>query len=86
MVANGYGYSLANIRPRSDMALDGRRVVRVDIEGEHRPMVIGVATLEVPRKSKLLDAFVSHCEAFVTDQHVPGMEAPASGGFVRQAV
>jgi DNA-binding transcriptional LysR family regulator len=86
MVANGYGYSLANVRPRSDMALDGRRVVRVEIEGDHRPMVIGVATLELPRKSKLLEAFVAHCEAFVTDAHVPGMEAPASGRPARKAV
>ncbi len=44
MVANGYGYTLANVRPRCEIALDGRRVSRVRLSGDHRPMVIGVLT------------------------------------------
>lgn len=77
MVANGYGYTLANVRPRSDLALDGRRVVRVRLSGDHRPMVIGMATLSGLRKSRLLEAFESHCRAFVSDAYIPGMVAPA---------
>ena len=77
MVANGYGYTLANVRPRSDLALDGRRVVRVRLSGDHRPMVIGIATLGGLRKSRLLQAFESHCRAFVSDAYIPGMVAPA---------
>lgn len=77
MVANGYGYTLANVRPRSDLALDGRRVVRVRLSGDHRPMVIGMATLSGLRKSRLLQAFESHCRAFVSDAYIPGMVAPA---------
>jgi DNA-binding transcriptional LysR family regulator len=52
MVANGYGYTLANVTPRSDTALDGRRVVRVRLSGDHRPMTIGFATLRQLKKSR----------------------------------
>ncbi|HWK43205.1 MAG TPA: LysR family transcriptional regulator [Stellaceae bacterium] len=78
MVANGYGYTLANVRPRSDYALDGRRVVRVRLAGEHRPMAIGMATLGHLRKSRLVEAFETHCRAFVSDAYIPGMVALAS--------
>jgi hypothetical protein len=43
MVANGHGYSLFNVRPRSDYALDGRKVVRVRLAGDHRPIIEGSA-------------------------------------------
>ncbi len=77
MVANGYGYTLANVRPRSDLAMDGRRVVRVRLAGEHRPMVIGTATLARAKKSRLIQAFETHCRSFVSDAYIPGMVAPA---------
>lgn len=34
MVANGYGYTLANVRPRPDVALDGRRIARLRLAGD----------------------------------------------------
>ena len=77
MVANGYGYTLLNVRPRSDLALDGRRVVRVRLSGDHRPMRVGVATLKQLAKSRLVEAFEMHCKAFVSDSYIPGMVAPA---------
>ncbi|NVK35063.1 MAG: LysR family transcriptional regulator [Rhodobacteraceae bacterium] len=77
MVANGYGYTLANVTPRSDMALDGRKVVRVPLKGEHRPMTIGCATLKAMRKSNLLNAFSSHTQTVISDAYIPGMVAPS---------
>jgi DNA-binding transcriptional LysR family regulator len=77
MVANGYGYTLANVRPRCELALDGRRVSRVRLSGDHRPMVIGVLTLAQRRKSLLVDAFAQHCRLLVSDASIPGMVAPA---------
>lgn len=76
MVANGYGYTLANVRPRSNLALDGRRVVRVKLAGNHRPMVVGIATLDSVRKSRLLERFEDHCKASMSDLSLPGMAAP----------
>jgi DNA-binding transcriptional LysR family regulator len=79
MVANGYGYTLANVTSRSEQALDGRRVTRVRLAGDHRPMTIGVATLKQLRKSRLLAAFSAHARAFISDSYIPGMVAPAMG-------
>ncbi|CAM5761904.1 HTH-type transcriptional regulator GltC [Labrys miyagiensis] len=76
VVANGYGYTIVNVRPRSDLAMDGRRVVRVPLAGDHKPMVIGVASLKQVRKSRLLDMFEKHCKSFVSDAYIPGMVAP----------
>jgi DNA-binding transcriptional LysR family regulator len=76
MVANGYGYTILNARPRSDYALDGRRLVRVPLAGEHRPMVIGTATLKPPAQPKLISAFEEHCRASISDSYIPGMVAP----------
>jgi DNA-binding transcriptional LysR family regulator len=76
MVANGYGYTLANVRPRSSVALDGRTVVRVPLAGNHRPMVLGIATMGQVKKTRLLAAFEAHCRTSVTDSYIPGMDAP----------
>ncbi|GAN55650.1 LysR family transcriptional regulator [Tanticharoenia sakaeratensis] len=76
MVANGYGYTLANVRPRSDRALDGRRVVTVPLAGDHRPMVIGTMTLARVRKPRLLEAFEEHCRIHISNRSIPGMFAP----------
>lgn len=76
MVANGYGYTLFNVRPRSELALDGRKVVRVRLSGNHVPMTIGIATLGQLTKSRLVQAFELHCRSCISDTYIPGMVAP----------
>jgi len=78
MVANGYGYTLANARPRSDQALDGRRLVRVPLAGSPRPMALGMATAAQLRPSRLIEAFQAHCRSFISDSYIPGMVPPAA--------
>lgn len=73
MVANDQGYTLANAPPRSDLALDGRRVVRLPLAGAHQPMTIGLASLADVHKSKLFATFESHCCAMINTDHIPGM-------------
>lgn len=75
LVANGQGYALFNARPRSDRALDGRRLVRVRLEGRHRPMRIGLAVLGDLQPSRLVSAFEAHCRALISDAAIPGMAA-----------
>ena len=77
MVANGHGYTIANVRPRSDLAMDGRRVVRVRLSGDHRPMQLGLASLRSAQRSRLLTAFEDHCRSFISNAYIPGMDAPA---------
>ena len=76
MAANGYGYALFNARPKSDQALDGRRLRSIRIAGEHRPMTVGIATLRELARSRLVDAFHTHCRAHISRSYIPGMIAP----------
>jgi DNA-binding transcriptional LysR family regulator len=73
MVANGMGYTLANVRPRADLALDGRRLYGVPLSGDPPPMRLGLATLKQLKKTRLVEAFERHCQQSVSEGHVPGM-------------
>ena len=74
MVANGYGYTIANVRPRSLTALDGKTLRQIPLKGDYRPMKIGIATLNQDRKPKLLQAFEQHCREMINDGQIPGMQ------------
>jgi DNA-binding transcriptional LysR family regulator len=76
MVANGYGYTLANVTPRSGYALDGRKVLRIRLSGDHRPMTIGLLTLRQMRDYRLRGAFLAHARSFISEHYIPGMVAP----------
>jgi DNA-binding transcriptional LysR family regulator len=77
MVANGLGYSLGNVRPRADVALDGRRLHRVALAGDPPALRIGIATLKQLKKTRLAEAFERHCQELISDNYIPGM-APAT--------
>jgi DNA-binding transcriptional LysR family regulator len=76
MVANGHGYALFNARPKANVALDGRRVYRVSLEGKQPAAVIGLARLQQLTKSRLVQAFETHCRERISNAHIPGMVAP----------
>ena len=76
MVANGYGYTLANVRPRLGYAPDGRKVVPVALAGQHKPMIVGLATLAQIKKSRLRETFEKHCATTISDVYIPGMIMP----------
>ena len=73
MVANGFGYSLANMRPLTDIAPDGTRLVTVPVGGDHQPLMLGMATARTRSKPRILETFEEHCRAAITDTHIPGM-------------
>lgn len=75
MVANGLGYSLFNVRPRSNLSLDGKRYVRVRLAGQHRPMLLGLATYKPKQQSHLTQVFMQRCRSYISDQYIPGMSA-----------
>ena len=80
LVANGFGYTLANVRPRADVALDGRRLYRVSLAGDLPPVRIGIATLKELKKTRLVEAFERHCEGLISESSIPGMAAAARRG------
>lgn len=75
MVANGIGYALFNVRPKSTQSLDGKRLVRLRLAGEQRPMLLGLATYKPMKPSRLTQAFMQRCRAYISDQYIPGMSA-----------
>jgi DNA-binding transcriptional LysR family regulator len=78
MVANGLGYTLANVRPRAAVALDGRRVHRVPLSGDPAPLRIGIATLKELKKTRLVEAFERHCQQLFSESYIPGMAPPTA--------
>lgn len=76
LVANGVGYSLVNVRPKTSHSLDGKRVVSLRLAGKHQPMRLGMAWLPSENPRRVLEAFMQRCRTFISNEHVPGMVAP----------
>ncbi|OYU39838.1 MAG: LysR family transcriptional regulator [Pseudorhodobacter sp. PARRP1] len=73
MVANGFGYSIANIRPLTDAAPDGRRLRYIPLTGSVRPMKLGLALAEGAGISLTVQAFIDHARAEITLNSTPGL-------------
>ena len=76
MVANRFGYTIANIRPRSTLAMDGRAVRRLRIAGDHMPIRLGLLRMARQAPTRLVSSFMDHCATLISNSYIPGMEAP----------
>lgn len=74
LVANGYGYSIANVRPLSNLSPDGERLVFVPLVGDVRPMQMGMVMARGADSTSTIKAFIEHCKEMISDQHVPGIQ------------
>ncbi len=72
MVANGFGYSIANIRPASAAAPDGTPLSFVPLRGPE-PLALGLVLAEGAQSALTIRAFVEHCRATVTEATLPGL-------------
>jgi len=72
LVANGFGYGIANIRPYSDLSPDGRRLVFIPIKGDHRAMRLGLIIPENARNILTVNAFIDHSAKVIRDWNYPG--------------
>ncbi|MDU8928687.1 LysR family transcriptional regulator [Alisedimentitalea sp. MJ-SS2] len=81
LVANGYGYSIATIRPLNDRAPDGTPLRFVPLEGAVEPMQLGLVMAKGATSVLTLRAFIDHAKAYVAGGHVPGI-MPSGGGAV----
>lgn len=77
MVANDYGFTILNVRPKNLVAMDGRKLKVVRLAEDHRPTRIGFMTLARAAKPRLLSVFEDHCREMITKDNIPGMMAPA---------
>jgi len=72
LVANGFGYSIANIRPFDDLSPDGRRLRFVPLEGPVNAMELGLIMAPSARNSAVVEAFARHCRAEMDGWDFPG--------------
>ena len=79
LVANGFGYSIANIRPASDRAADGRPLVYVPLQGKVPPLRMGLVLPGGAGLSLTVQAFVDHARVTVLSGVTPGLRSPAAG-------
>lgn len=73
LVANGYGYSIANFRPLNDMSPDGQKLCFVPLAGEVRPMVMGLVMAKGIETLLTVRAFIAFCQESITTDSVPGI-------------
>ena len=72
LVANGFGFGIANIRPHSDVSPDGRQLRFVPLKGDQRPMNLGLILPEGARAVLTVSAFLSLTEEIITKWGYPG--------------
>lgn len=73
LVANGFRYALANVRPRTAAAPDGKPLRFVQLAGQFRPMIMGLATIRSEHRTRALQAFFEHCASHISSRSVPGL-------------
>jgi DNA-binding transcriptional LysR family regulator len=76
MVGNRFGYTIANVRPRSSRTLDGSTVVKLRIAGDQLPMRLGLLQVAQREPIRLVTAFKEHCATAISNSYIPGMEPP----------
>jgi DNA-binding transcriptional LysR family regulator len=74
MVANGFGYGIANMRPLNTISPDGKLLVFVPLLGDLRPLTMGIALPTADHRTLTVQAFIDHCRRFVVEQGVFGTE------------
>ena len=76
LVANGFGFSLANIRPHSDLSPDGRALSFIPLEGTLRPLRLGFIVPGGARTILSIDAFIEHASQTISAWNYPGLPLP----------
>ena len=78
LVAAGIGYSLMTSRPLNMRAENDRPLTYVPLAVDHPPLTIGLASLKEMQRTRLVDAFETHCREMIVSGKIPGM-APYTG-------
>jgi DNA-binding transcriptional LysR family regulator len=73
LVANGFGYSLANIRPTSNLAPDGKKLRYIPLTGPVRPMKLGLLLSTGANSSLTVRKFIEHCRLNITEEQAFGL-------------
>ncbi|MBE1283546.1 MAG: LysR family transcriptional regulator [Rhodobacteraceae bacterium] len=79
LVANDFGYSIVNIRPRNDLSPDGQKLRFIPLNGPVIAMEIGLVMVREARNAAVIEAFSRHCRKTMDEWDFPGQAlSPAS--------
>ncbi|WP_170330092.1 LysR substrate-binding domain-containing protein [Ruegeria arenilitoris] len=78
LVANGFGFSIANIRPHNTLSPDGKKLAYVSLAGELRPLRLGLLRAKAENETNTLKTFVEHCARAVKSGTLPGLHSSGS--------
>lgn len=67
LVANGFGYSIVNIRPLNDLAPDGRPLRFIRLTGNPRPMRMGMLMSTAVERSQLHKTFLNSADSWIKE-------------------
>ncbi|MGZ9811683.1 LysR family transcriptional regulator [Pseudoroseicyclus sp. H15] len=73
MVANGFGFGIANMRTVSDTAPDGKPLIFLPLTGDVEPLHLGIATTRSAHVTRRVQAFIDHCHDLVDARRIPGL-------------
>jgi DNA-binding transcriptional LysR family regulator len=73
LVANGYGFSLANVRPVNQCSLDGHALAYVPLSGNNQGLTLGIARLEQQKTTRVVEKFTQYCQEQISQDNIPGM-------------
>lgn len=65
LVANGFGYSIANVRPLNDTAPDGKPLRFLPLAGNNRAMKMGMLMSTAVERSQLHKTFLASAEEWI---------------------
>jgi DNA-binding transcriptional LysR family regulator len=74
MVANGFGYGIANMRPLNALSPDGKRLAFIPLGDDLRALTMGVVIPNAEHRTRAVQAFIDHCRRFVLEQGIFGTE------------
>lgn len=75
LVANGFGFSIANVRPLNDLSPDGRLMRFVPLNGNPRAMRMGLLSSPDAQSVSVIRVFMEHCKSEHKDGQLPGLNA-----------
>ncbi len=77
LVASGYGYSLANVRPNNMAALDGNILKYVSLlapDSQTTPSLnLGIAMVRDTNRNQAQKTFIDYCKTRISTNNIPGM-------------
>ncbi|MCA0907384.1 LysR family transcriptional regulator [Ruegeria marisrubri] len=78
LVANGYGFSIANVRPLNNLSPDGKKLIFVPLSGDLRPMKFGVLKARIENETNTMAAFIDHCKTTVETGNLPFLQTTSA--------